>query len=57
MLVVRARLASHSVEEATRYSANACYAQGDESALPLKLVHGLLKKNSMQQCCSAVAMR
>ncbi|WIA38930.1 hypothetical protein OEZ86_005083 [Tetradesmus obliquus] len=37
LLVVSATLASHSVEEAKRYSANACYELGDESALPLKL--------------------
>jgi hypothetical protein len=52
LLVVSATLASHSVEEAKRYSANACYELGDESALPLKLVRGLLMR---QKACNNAA--
>jgi hypothetical protein len=38
LLALSAMLASHSVDEAKRYSANACYELRDDTAAPLKLV-------------------
>ena len=38
LLALSAMLASHSVDEAKRYSANACYELRDDTATPLKLV-------------------
>jgi len=38
LLGLSAKLASHSEDEAKRYSANACYELSDETAMPLKLV-------------------
>ena len=35
-------LASHSVDEAKRYSANVCYELRDDTATPLKLVRVLV---------------
>ena len=42
LLVLSAMLASHSVDEAKRYSSNACYELRDDTATPLKLVSVLV---------------
>lgn len=42
LLVLSAMPASHSVDEAKRYSANNCYELSDETAMPLKLVSVLM---------------
>jgi hypothetical protein len=44
-------LASHYVDEAKRYSSNACYELKDDTAMPLKLVSLLAAVCLMRKLC------
>jgi hypothetical protein len=51
LLVLSAMLASHSMDEAKRYSSNACYELRDDTAMPLKLVSLLVAVCLMLKLC------